>query len=75
MAKVSVSPQTEVAERGQLAPLYRVVLLDDSDHTYDSVIEMLQKISSLSWSKLTRVAAVLGDNHSYRTSRAVVCGS
>jgi ATP-dependent Clp protease adaptor protein ClpS len=44
MAKVSVSPQTEVAERGQLAPLYRVVLLDDNDHTYDYVIEMLQKV-------------------------------
>ena len=25
-------------------PLYRVVLLDDNDHTYDYVIEMLQKI-------------------------------
>ena len=25
-------------------PLYRVVLLDDDDHTYDYVIEMLQKI-------------------------------
>ena len=26
------------------SPLYRVVLLDDDDHTYDYVIEMLQKI-------------------------------
>jgi ATP-dependent Clp protease adaptor protein ClpS len=26
------------------ARLYRVVLLDDDDHTYDYVIEMLQKI-------------------------------
>jgi ATP-dependent Clp protease adaptor protein ClpS len=44
MAKSSVSPETEVVERDQLAPLYRVVLLDDNDHTYDYVIEMLQKI-------------------------------
>jgi ATP-dependent Clp protease adaptor protein ClpS len=44
MAKVSVAPQTEVAERERLAPLYRVVLLDDNDHTYDYVIEMLQKV-------------------------------
>jgi ATP-dependent Clp protease adaptor protein ClpS len=44
MAKSSVSPQTEVVERDQLAPLYRVVLLDDNDHTYDYVIEMLQKV-------------------------------
>jgi ATP-dependent Clp protease adaptor protein ClpS len=44
MAKSSVSPETEVVERDQLTPLYRVVLLDDNDHTYDYVIEMLQKV-------------------------------
>ena len=27
-----------------MAPLFRVVLLDDNDHTYDYVIEMLQQI-------------------------------
>ena len=44
MAKPSIAPETEVIERDQLVPLYRVVLLDDNDHTYDYVIEMLQKI-------------------------------
>ena len=44
MAKPSVSPETEVFEQERLVPLYRVVLLDDNDHTYDYVIEMLQKI-------------------------------
>jgi ATP-dependent Clp protease adaptor protein ClpS len=44
MAKAGVSPETEVVEREQRVPLYRVVLLDDDDHTYDYVIEMLQKI-------------------------------
>jgi ATP-dependent Clp protease adaptor protein ClpS len=44
MAKPSVSPEAEVIEQEQLVPLYRVVLLDDNDHTYDYVIEMLQKI-------------------------------
>jgi len=44
MAKNTVSPETEVVNRGELTPLYRVVLLDDDDHTYDYVIEMLQKI-------------------------------
>ena len=44
MAKPSISPETEAVEREQLVPLYRVVLLDDNDHTYDYVIEMLQKI-------------------------------
>ena len=44
MPKPTVSPQVEVLEREQTVPLYRVVLLDDNDHTYDYVIEMLQAI-------------------------------
>lgn len=44
MAKPAVSPETEVIEQERLVPLYRVVLLDDNDHTYDYVIEMLQTI-------------------------------
>ncbi len=44
MPKPSIAPEAEVLEREQLVPLYRVVLLDDNDHTYDYVIEMLQKI-------------------------------
>jgi ATP-dependent Clp protease adaptor protein ClpS len=44
MAKPTVSPETEIVHREELTPLYRVVLLDDDDHTYDYVIEMLQKI-------------------------------
>ena len=44
MPKPSVSPETEVIGEHQLVPLYRVVLLDDNDHTYDYVIEMLQQI-------------------------------
>ena len=37
-------PETFTTEREEHAPLFRVVLLDDNDHTYDYVIEMLQKI-------------------------------
>jgi ATP-dependent Clp protease adaptor protein ClpS len=44
MANPSLSPDVGILEREQLIPLYRVVLLDDNDHTYDYVIEMLQKI-------------------------------
>jgi ATP-dependent Clp protease adaptor protein ClpS len=44
MAQPSTSPDTDILERQELVPLYRVVLLDDNDHTYDYVIEMLQKI-------------------------------
>jgi ATP-dependent Clp protease adaptor protein ClpS len=38
------SPRIEIAGEVAKSPLYRVVLLDDDDHTYDYVIEMLQKI-------------------------------
>jgi ATP-dependent Clp protease adaptor protein ClpS len=44
MAKPSTSPDTEIGEQRRLVPLYRVVLLDDNDHTCDYIIEMLQKI-------------------------------
>jgi ATP-dependent Clp protease adaptor protein ClpS len=44
MSKSTVLPEKEVRERDQTVPLYHVVLLDDNDHTYDYVIEMLQKI-------------------------------
>jgi ATP-dependent Clp protease adaptor protein ClpS len=44
MARPTVAPDTEIVRREEKVPLYRVVLLDDNDHTYDYVIEMLQKI-------------------------------
>ena len=34
------------AQQQKLAPLWHVVLLDDDDHTYDYVIEMLMKLFS-----------------------------
>jgi ATP-dependent Clp protease adaptor protein ClpS len=40
----TVTPDIETAERQRLTPLYNVVLLDDDDHTYEYVIEMLGKI-------------------------------
>lgn len=48
MEQTTVSPGVESAEQEQVTPLYHVVLLDDDDHTYDYVIEMLQKIFLLS---------------------------
>jgi ATP-dependent Clp protease adaptor protein ClpS len=44
MPKTVVPPQVETENREELAPLYHVVLLDDDDHTYEYVIEMLQKL-------------------------------
>src|ERR1700743_2324298 len=44
MPRPGVAPEVETRQRERSVPLYRVVLLDDKDHTYDYVIEMLQKI-------------------------------
>lgn len=43
------SPQTgsQPAGADQIVPLYHVVLLDDDEHTYDYVIEMLCRIFCL----------------------------
>ncbi len=42
------APEIEIARQEEHAPLYNVVLLDDDDHTYDYVIEMLQKLFCMS---------------------------
>ena len=39
----SKAPETGGSERGNEEPLFNVVLLDDDDHTYAYVIEMLVK--------------------------------
>lgn len=43
-AQTITTPRFETAGQDVRNPQYRVVLLDDDDHTYDYVIEMLQKI-------------------------------
>jgi ATP-dependent Clp protease adaptor protein ClpS len=42
------SPGTKQETLNQQAPVYNVVLLDDAEHTYDYVVEMLQKLFALS---------------------------
>src|SRR5271165_1340806 len=44
MGQTITSPRIGLSAQEVKSPLYRVVLLDDDDHTYDYVIEMLQKI-------------------------------
>ena len=44
MGSTVIAPDIEITEREDLTPAYNVVLLDDDDHTYDYVIEMLQKL-------------------------------
>jgi ATP-dependent Clp protease adaptor protein ClpS len=41
-------PDTETREHHEQAKLYHVVLLDDDEHTYDYVVEMLQKLFFMS---------------------------
>ncbi len=52
----STAPDTDVAKRDKLTPLYNVVLLDDNLHTYDYVIEMLQRLFLFSESEAFRHA-------------------
>ncbi len=44
MGQTTTFREPIVTEKRDLTPLYKVVLLDDDDHSYDYVIEMLQKI-------------------------------
>ena len=47
----SVFPEVEDETEDQVQPLYHVILLNDEDHTYDYVIEMLVKIFGMTESK------------------------
>jgi len=47
----SVFPEVEEETSDQVQPLYHVILLNDEDHTYDYVIEMLVKIFGMTESK------------------------
>src|SRR5260370_24383112 len=44
MGSTVLSRGIETIRRDELTPVYNVVLLDDDDHTYDYVIEMLQAL-------------------------------
>ena len=48
MPTPAVTPDTEIttgtSHEERLVPLYHVVLLDDDDHTYDYVVEMLSSL-------------------------------
>jgi ATP-dependent Clp protease adaptor protein ClpS len=55
-APTITTPQVTGSVELRKNPLYRVVLLDDDDHTYDYVIEMLQKIFIFSGEQALRHA-------------------
>ena len=48
MPIVIETPKTTEKTRDQLAPLFNVVLLDDDEHTYEYVVDMLQKLFAFS---------------------------
>ena len=48
MAHTTTVPETGTQQREALTPMFHVVLLDDDEHTYDYVVEMLTKIFCLS---------------------------
>jgi ATP-dependent Clp protease adaptor protein ClpS len=53
------SPGTRQENLNQQDPIYNVVLLDDAEHTYDYVVEMLEKLFALSasdaWNRAVEV--------------------
>ena len=51
MPQTEATPGLETAGQQRLVPQYHVVLLDDDTHTYDYVIEMLQKLFCYSTSE------------------------
>src|SRR5712691_3233636 len=51
MPSTTAAPQVKKEHRDQRVPLYNVVLLDDDEHTYDYVVEMLGKLFAMSESQ------------------------
>jgi ATP-dependent Clp protease adaptor protein ClpS len=62
MGTTVLSPGIKTTEREDLTPAYNVVLLDDDDHTYDYVIEMLQMLFVFSQEQAVRHAVEV-DTH------------
>ena len=56
MAGTVVTPDVGTIEDEELTPLFHVILLDDNEHTYDYVIEMLQKLFLIGRTKAFRHA-------------------
>ena len=48
MPTVTPAPTTKEENQDQQTPLYHVVLLDDDEHTYEYVVEMLAKLFAFS---------------------------
>lgn len=54
--------QVDTRSRPQTQPLYNVVLLDDNDHTYEYVIEMICKIFGHAVERAYAIACEIDSN-------------
>lgn len=54
--RTTTKKEKETRKLPELIPQYNVVLLDDNDHTYDYVVEMLMKLFGHSQAKAFRMA-------------------
>ena len=59
MGSTTTAPEIKQENQDQLTQLYNVVLLDDDDHTYEYVVEMLVKLfayaDSDAWNRAVEV--------------------
>jgi ATP-dependent Clp protease adaptor protein ClpS len=62
MGTTVLSPEIISSGHEELTPVYNVVLLDDDDHTYDYVVEMLQAIFVFSLEKAYQHAVEVDTN-------------
>jgi ATP-dependent Clp protease adaptor protein ClpS len=65
--KIQIEEQEITSTRTSLVPRYHVILLDDNDHTYEYVIEMLVQIFGHSSSKAYEMACTVD-----QTGRVIV---
>ena len=51
VSEATILPDTDTTTEQQLVQLYHVILLNDEDHTYDYVVEMLTQLFGISESR------------------------
>ncbi|MCS6866793.1 MAG: ATP-dependent Clp protease adaptor ClpS [Gemmataceae bacterium] len=68
MPSTATLPETETDQKTQRQPPYNVVLLNDDDHTYEYVIEMLKELFGYPVEKGYQLARIVDTQ-----GRAIVC--
>src|SRR4029077_15197578 len=70
MRQNTVDTETDKTTKDQFSPLYHVIILNDDDHTFDYVIEMLQAV--FGFTHATALAHTL-EAHSTGSSIVLTC--